>query len=133
MPDDDFDDLFIDPNGPAYQKPENRTGVPLDYVAEKLRASLESLHFLIGIIGNDLSDGLSPPGGLTASAYATKKDGLWMSSFVAFRSGITAFLALNNMLALANDQDLFERLLGYSHEEVKEWFDRIADHGSVTG
>jgi len=37
------------------------------------------------------------------------------------------------MLALANDNDLSERLITYSRDEFKEWLDRIDQGGSVTG
>ncbi len=37
------------------------------------------------------------------------------------------------MLALANDNDLTDRLLVYSRDEFKEWLDRIDQAGSVTG
>jgi len=43
------------------------------------------------------------------------------------------YLALNNMLALANEKDLDDRLLAYSRDEFKEWLDRIDQAGSVTG
>ena len=35
---------FLDPNGGAYECEETRTGPPLEYVAEKLRRTLEALH-----------------------------------------------------------------------------------------
>ena len=44
-----------------------------------------------------------------------------------------SYLALNNMLALTNDNDFDDRLLAYSREEFKEWLDRIDQAGSVTG
>jgi len=40
---------------------------------------------------------------------------------------------LNNMLALANENKLFERLLGFDYDDLKEWLDRIDREGSVTG
>ena len=55
------------------------------------------------------------------------------TALYAFRSGIVGYLALNNMLALANEHDLDDRLLAYSRDEFKEWLDRIDQAGSVTG
>ena len=40
---------------------------------------------------------------------------------------------MNNLLALANDNTLSERLEGYTSEQFKEWLDRIDQQGSVTG
>lgn len=39
--------LFAEPNGPAYQKREERFGPPLGYAQEKMASSLRSLHDLI--------------------------------------------------------------------------------------
>jgi hypothetical protein len=56
-------DLFSDPNGPAYQKTETRTGPPLEYVAEKLRSCLCDLHGLHGHIELDeVRDDWAAPG-----------------------------------------------------------------------
>ena len=44
-----------------------------------------------------------------------------------------SYLALNNMLALAKETDLDDRLLACSPDEFKKWLDRIDQAGSVTG
>ena len=52
-----LDDLFGDPNGPAYQKREERVGPPLSYVGEKLGNSLRAVHELArGLHGVSSSD-----------------------------------------------------------------------------
>jgi hypothetical protein len=55
------------------------------------------------------------------------------TALYAFRSALVGHLALNNMLALANNHDLDDRLLAYSRDEFKAWLDRIDQAGSVTG
>jgi len=113
--DDDFDldDLLGDPNGPAYTKLERRTGVPLDYVAEKLRRSLELTHLVFG----------------SADAPADRRSPGW----AAVRYGVVAFLALHNMLAMANDESLFDRLLALPAEDFGNWLDTVEGAGSVSG
>ena len=133
MSTDDPDDFFRPPNDNAYECDELRTGPPLDYVAENFRHNLEALHRLIYDIQNrvpeDLSVGL-PPAETTASV---RDEFLLPSAHYAFRSAIVGYLALKNMLALANDNDLSNRLSLYSREEFKDWLDRIDQGGSVTG
>jgi len=51
----------------------------------------------------------------------------------AFQSALVGYLALKNLLALANDNDLSSRLASYSVEEFKDWLDRIDQGCSVTG
>ena len=51
----------------------------------------------------------------------------------AFYDEIVAFLALSNMLALANDQSLVDRLLAHDSAEFDDWLRRIEAEGSVVG
>jgi len=118
---DNLEDMFRPPNDEAYEKDEIRTGPPLDYVAEKLRRSLELTHYLIHSLNN-----LEGP---SQSAL----DPLLYQTSGAFQYQLTSYLALKNMLALANEKDFFERLEFLSNEDFKEWFDRIDQQGSVTG
>ena len=110
------DDLFRGPNDGAYEKGQERVGPPLEYVAEKFRHGLEATHHLLA----DLNQGKG-------------HDSMLFSARHAFLSQLTGYLALNNLLALANDHNLSQRLEGYSSEEFKEWLDRIDQQGSVTG
>jgi hypothetical protein len=43
-----------------------------------------------------------------------------------------SYLALNNILALANDREIEQRLLDMSREDFKRWLDDIDREGSVT-
>jgi hypothetical protein len=77
-----FSEFIPDPNGSAYTKKETRVGPPLDYVAEKMRFALESLHELINNIKNEVPDNLDVPDGFPGN-YSVKKDGLLSPSFYA--------------------------------------------------
>ena len=109
------DDEPREPNDDAYLN-EERVGPPLEYVAEKLRHSLEAIHPLLAAL-RKTAGGDSP---LFSARYA-------------FHSQLTGYLALNNLLALASDNNLSERLEGHTAEQFKEWLDRIDQQGSVTG
>ena len=106
--------IFGDPNGPAYQKRETRVGPPLEYVQEKLGRSLQKLHAL-------------------SRSLASADEATRLHSEHAFHYGLVAYLALINMLALANDADLADRLLTYNRSEFDDWLRRIEAGGSVTG
>ena len=106
----DVEDLFTHPNGPAYERVERREGPPLAYVAEKLRYCLESAHS-------------APRDRADAERHLDH----------AFRYGLVAYLALQNLLALANDHDLGDRLLALDRQAFSQWLDRLEEEGSVTG
>ena len=113
--DDDADDLMRGPNDSAYEKEEVRVGPPLEYVAEKLRHGVEATHVV-----------------LAALRGRQGNESLIFNASYAFRSQVTAYLALNNFLALVNDEGFFERLEGYSKEQFEDWLRRIDQQGSVT-
>ena len=48
--DNTVDNMFDEPNGPAYLKDETRSGPPLSYVADKMKPSLIMLHAAISSI-----------------------------------------------------------------------------------
>ena len=130
---DDPDDFLRPPNDNAYETDELRTGPPLDYVAQKFRNNLEALHRLIDDIQNRVPEDL-PVGKQPAETTVSVRDNFLLpSAHYAFQSAIVGYLALKNMLALANDNDLSNRLSLYSREEFKDWLDRIDQGGSVTG
>ena len=126
MTTDDPDDFFRPPNDNAYESDELRTGPPLDYVAEKFRSCLEGLHGTIHEIEQHSETE-------STATDANQDDLVGFHAKYAFQSAIVGYLALNNMLALANDNDLSNRLSSYSREEFKDWLDRIDQSGSVTG
>ena len=133
MSPDDTDDFFRPPNDSAYETDELRTGPPLRYVAEKVRHNLEATHCLIHAIRRRVPDDLCAGEPSSGPPVSVKEEYLLPTALYAFRSGIVGYLALNNMLALANEHDLDDRLLAYSRDEFKEWLDRIDQAGSVTG
>ncbi len=133
--DDDFEwgEILGDSNGPAYQKTEVRSGPPLDYVAEKMRHSLEQLHGLLVWAGKYVPDDLPQPQTARGSCFSTKRDGLVSPALGAFNYGLVAYLALQNMLSLANDYELIGRLVAMSTRDFCRWLDVIESEGSVTG
>ncbi len=44
---------------------------------------------------------------------------------------MTSYLALNNLLALANEQEVFETLLAMPSDAFDRWLDAIDREGSV--
>jgi len=133
MSPDDPDGFFRPPNDNAYETDEVRTGPPLEYVAEKVRHTLEAIHSLIHEIRQRASQDLSVAAPSSGPPVSIKEEYLLPTALHAFRSAVVGHLALNNMLALANDNDLDDRLPAYSRDEFKEWLDRIDQAGSVTG
>ena len=105
---DDLENLFTGPNSGAYERTETRTGPPLDYVAEKLRKAVEGLH-------------------------EWSKTEASMFAQAAFRNGIVGFLALHNLLAYADDNDLFPRLTALSRDQFRDWLNGIEERGSLRG
>lgn len=112
-----LDDLFREPNGPAYQKRQTRVGPPLEYVAEKLGTALTELHRAA-----------------QARNEAIAASGEERDLQSAFMHALVAYLALGNMLALAEDPGvLTERLLGMTPEEFEAWLRHVGQGSSVTG
>ncbi len=133
MSPDDSDDFFRPPNDNAYETEQVRTGPPLDYVAETVRHNLEALHSLIHEIRRRVPKDLCAEERSWGPPVSVKEEYLLPTAHYAFRSATVGYLALNNMLALTNDNEFDDRLLAYSREEFKEWLDRIDQAGSVTG
>jgi hypothetical protein len=131
--DDDLADIVGDSNGPAYRKAEQRTGPPLDYVAEKAEVALLASHEALRSIRLYVPDDLPQPELARGTSFSTKKDGLVSPAWAAFRYGLVSFLALQNMLSLANDAELPDRLADMSYEEFRGWLHGVSSEGSVTG
>ena len=112
--------LIGDPNGPAYQRRQERVGPPLEYVAEKLAQTLRDLH---RVLRAERADASGAPAGAPGRDLRP-----------AFMHALVAYLALGNLLALAEDPGaLTERLVGYTAAEFEDWPGRIARASSVTG
>lgn len=105
-----MDSVTLSANGPAYEKGEERHGVPLDYVADKLGNAILELHSFARN-NPDLADDLH------GTMYYQ----------------LVAFLALNNMLGAANDRALTGRLLGSTRVEVERWINLVHRQGDVSG
>ena len=122
MSTDDTDDVLPGPpNDGAYEEQELRSGPPLSYVAEKFRHCLEGLHGAIGKMET------------AAKLEADQNELIGFQAKYAFHSAVVGYLALHNMLALANEHDISERLLRYTKDGFFERPDRIDAGGSVTG
>ncbi len=130
-----IDDLFSEPNGSAIQRTELRTGPPLDYIAEKVQNAIKHIHRAYtegrSAIPDDLSYPLASNG--LASPISIKEDLILGPIEDAFRKSVVAYLALLNLLALANDHALFGRLLRSSPEQLRQWLNRITRQGSLLG
>lgn len=100
----------LNANGPAYTSRQDRHGVPLDYVAEKLNSAIEELHRL----------GQQNP--------SVREAALPTMYFM-----LVAHLGLNNMLGKANDRKLAARLLTGSTKKLRAWLDWVAREGDVHG
>lgn len=107
---DDESDLPLNANGPAYTHSEDRHGVPLNYVAEKLDSAIEELH----------SHALRHPG---------ERDSMLPVMYYL----LVAHLGLHNMLGKANDRSLAQRLLSGSSEDLQAWLRLVAREGDVQG
>jgi hypothetical protein len=121
-----LDDEYSDPNGPAYQKTESRTGPPLEYVSEKLRSSIERLHALNHELASRAER--EAPGAGQAPAFDSAKS----EAEAAFYYALVAWLALNNMLSAANPPSFSERLAAMPRQEFRDWLDNIQLGGSVS-
>jgi hypothetical protein len=100
----------LNANGPAYTSRQDRHGVPLDYVAEKLNSAIEELHRL-------------------GQQHPSARD----AALPAMYFMLVAHLSLNNMLGKANDRKLASRLLNGSTKKLRVWLDLVAREGDVHG
>lgn len=105
-----MDSIQLNANGPAYEKGQERHGVPLDYVSDKLGNAILGLHS-VAQSNPDLAEDLH------GTMYYQ----------------LVAFLALNNMLGAANDRALTGRLLGSTRVEIERWINLVHRQGDVSG
>jgi hypothetical protein len=104
------EDIPLDANGPAYTSSQERHGVPLNYVGEKLGSAIEELHRFAANHPQQRAD-------LIAPMYYL----------------LVAHLGLHNMLAKANDRTLASRLLQGTSDELRSWLAIIEREGDVAG
>ena len=108
--DSDESGLPLNANGPAYTLRQDRHGVPLSYVAEKLDSAIEALH----------TYAQQPP---------SERDGL----LTCMHYLLVAHLGLHNMLGKANDRSLTTRLLNGNGDDLQAWLCFIEREGDVEG
>lgn len=129
----DISDLYREPNAGAYEKEETRKGPPLGYVGDKLRRAVESAHGMYQAIDRLVPDDLPQPANVRGSAYSTKQDGILSPAYTNFMYGLTAYLALYNMLGVIRDHQKIPALLGMGQDDFSAWLDGIESEGSVHG
>ena len=131
--DEDIFENIDSPNSSAYEKFELRDGIPLVYVQEKLISSIKSIHRLYSFVRDNIKDDMQLNKQINIEQYSPKNDGLLSPLYSAFRHGITSLLALQNMLAITNNQEIFEKLLAFNEEDFSLWLQRIQSEGSLNG
>ncbi|KVZ30835.1 hypothetical protein [Burkholderia ubonensis] len=104
------DDLPLNANGPAYTSQQDRHGVPLSYVGEKLSRAIEDLH-----------------------RHAQRCQGGRDDLRGAMYRLLVAYLGLHNMLGKANDRTLTDRLLDGSSQNLETWLRLVDREGDVRG
>ena len=89
---------------------QQRHGVPLTYVGEKLASAIEELHHY-------------------ALRHPEAREGLQAPMYYL----LVAHLGLHNMLGKANDHSLTKRLLNASAGDLQTWLRLIEREGDVEG
>ncbi|MCL5029778.1 MAG: hypothetical protein M1480_12270 [Bacteroidetes bacterium] len=84
-------------------------------------------------IKNNINDGIKLIKPINDDLYSLKADGLLSPLFSSFRYSLTSFLALHNLLGIANNQNIFEKLLNFTEEDFNKWLERIESEGSING
>jgi hypothetical protein len=128
----DIEDLYSPPNGPGYEKRETRTGLPLEYVGEKLRRTVEYAYETARLeldVRSSVEIGTADID-LTARELSAEA---YRSAAATLRYAVHAYLALQNMLGLMNADDLLERLIRGTRDDLKAWLDTIQNEGSSIG
>lgn len=106
----DDEGLPLNANGAAYTLREDRHGVPLVYVAEKLGSAVEALHSY-------------------GQRHPEARDELMLPMYYL----LVSHLGLHNMLGKANDHSLTARLLNGSRESLEAWLQLLDREGDVQG
>lgn len=121
-------------NGGAYTINEVRQGMPLDYVADKLRCAIESAHANLLNINQYVPKNLPPePEFHSHSPNGVKNDLLRSSAVLSLHYAVTAYLALHNMLAAIQDIGACVEIEKFSKEQLSSWLDSIEKNGSLLG
>ena len=78
------------------------------------------------------ADALARQGAGQTQPATTSLEEVHGTAGLAFYHAAVAYLALHNMLALANPPSFIERLLAMSREEFHDWLEGVQRGGSVT-
>ncbi len=124
---------YFGANGDGFAAQEERFGPPLGYVSEKLKQSVWFTHHLWHLAQRDIPKDLPLPVRAEETGYNVKEDSVLSPCYSSFRYSVTAFLALQNMLDIANQEKIFEKLLEMQPEEFERWLNRIEQEGNVHG
>ena len=116
---------FKEPNGSAFVTTETRTGPPLSFLADKLYQALVYTHKAYQAVKCYIPDDFPQPQGWQSADFSVKGDALLEPIRNAFRSQLTAFLGLYNMLALDTNPGLIERLLQMPTADLRAWLGRM--------
>lgn len=115
-------------NGPAYQTREVRTGIELEYVAEKLRFAIRSFHSVFGNL-EYIPDALPTPDNYPQDFNV--KGCLYSGARYGLRNAIVAYLALYNVLNLRGFCELEAEAENIDYSELSRRLDLIEREGSV--
>ncbi len=106
----DEPDFPLDANGPAYTLRQDRDGIPLSYVGEKLGRAIRELH-------------------RNAQRCQGERDELRGTMYYL----LVTFPGLHNMLGKANDHTLPDRLLNDNRQHLETWLRLVEREGDVRG
>ena len=123
---------IIKVNIPAFTRTETRDGIPLNYVAEKLAHALFAAHVINQAIDEEAIIETHNPENPRWRQKVTFKEELKQHAWEIFRQAMKSFLALHNMLSIADQEGIQEKLLAMDSKEFQAWLDYIYREGSVT-
>jgi len=105
----------------------------IQQAAASLRATAESTHRLYRDIERDIPDSLRQPSAAGTTAVGVRHSALMLRAYAAFKDALTAYLALNQLTASAEKNNVAELLLSKSEEEFRAWLDRADKEGALNG
>ena len=135
----ELDRYLSDINGPTYKSKEIRNGPPLGYIAEKMKNGLIEQHRLLRELRMQLPDDMSANAehydleDMSITSMSVKNDLLMGPAYNAFYFQTLAYLALMQMLDLANTNDVkrYSEMTGSDFEKWIEFVDRQASEFGI--
>lgn len=107
--------------------------IPPEYIAEKLRNTIELIHGLRQSVVLAVPDDLPTPEGWTApDGFSAKADLLMSPAQSAFHFSLLSFLAIYGFPEI-NGRDLETRLLNAPTEQLIRWLDTVEKVGVAGG